>query len=240
VSAFLWGLLSAASLVIGALVVMVKRPSERALGLLMGFGAGVLLSAVSFELVLEAANLSGAAALIGLFAGTVAFITGDRIISRMGYENRKDIAGTAQAASGLAITLGIVLDGIPESAVVGITLLTGGVSVSMLVAVFVSNLPESVAATASLRAAGWSWSHLLTLWGGIAVASGLAASAGYRLLSGASDTAVGLVLAFAGGAILAMLATTMMPEAYQHAGLQVGLATTLGFSVSFTIYWTAG
>jgi len=236
-SAFLWGLVAALSLVAGAAVVTVYRPSERVLGLVMGFGAGVLISAVSFELVLEAATLSGAGAVTGLFAGTLVFVAGDWAISRMGYQDRKNIAGAAQAASGTAIVLGIVLDGIPESAVVGLTLLQGGVSVSMLVAVFVSNLPESVAATTSLRAAGWRWSRLFTLWGGVAIASGLAAAAGYGLLADSSDAAVAVVLSFAGGAILAMLSTTMMPEAYKHAGRWVGVATTVGFAVSFAIHW---
>lgn len=203
----------------------------------MGFGAGVLISAVSFELVLEAATLSGPGAVTGLFAGTLVFVAGDWAISRMGYQDRKNIAGAAQAASGTAIVLGVVLDGIPESAVVGLTLLEGGVSVSMLVAVFVSNVPESVAATTSMRAAGWRWSRLFMLWGGVAIASGLAAAAGYGLLADSSDAAVAAVLSFAGGAILAMLSTTMMPEAYQHARRWVGVATTVGFAVSFAIHW---
>jgi ZIP family zinc transporter len=239
IEAFLWGLLSASSLVLGGLIVTVHRPNLLVLGLVMGFGAGVLLSAVSFELVEVAANLAhgGGGTVLGFFTGAIVFLVGDQIISKMGYRDRKDIAGSAQAASATAIVLGIVLDGIPESTVVGLTLLQSGeVGVAMLVAVFVSNVPESIAATTGLRAGGWSWSRLFTLWSGIAVVSGLAAGAGYALLDHASPNVLAFVLAFAGGAILAMLSTTMMPEAYEHAGRTVGLATTIGFAVAFTIH----
>jgi ZIP family zinc transporter len=236
--AFLWGLLAASSLVLGALVVDIRMPGKVTLGLVMGFGAGVLLSAVSFELVEEAVEVSEGqwAPAAGFFLGAVAFFLGDEGICRMGYRDRKSIAGTASDASGLAIVLGIVLDGIPESAVIGLTVLeTGSVGVGVLVAVFISNLPEAVAATSSLHTSGWSRGRVLQLWVAIAVVSGLAALAGYGLLDGASGEALGFVNAFAGGAILAMLSSTMVPEAYEHAGRAVGLATTFGFAVGYAV-----
>ena len=239
VEAFMWGLVAASSLVLGGLIVTVHRPNNLVLGLVMGFGAGVLLSAVSFELVEEAANIShgGGGTALGFFTGAIVFLGGDQIISKMGYRDRKNIARTAQAASATAIVLGIVLDGIPESTVVGLTLLQSGeVGVAMLVAVFVSNVPESVAATTGLRAGGRSWQWLFTLWGGIAIVSGLAAGMGYALLDGAAPNVIAFVLSFAGGAILAMLSTTMMPEAYENAKREVGLATTIGFAVAFALH----
>ena len=122
----------------------------------------------------------------------------------------------------------------------GLTLLTTGqIGVSMLVAVFISNLPESIAASTSLRNGGWSQRNVYLLWAGIALVSGASAAAGFALLDGASPRWTAFVLAFAGGAILAMLSTTMMPEAYEHAGRLVGLATTLGFAVAFAINWLA-
>ena len=243
VEAFLWGLLAASSLLLGAGVAVLHQPHRRALGLVMGFGAGVLLSAVSFELVEEAVETySGAGATAaGLFAGTLVFVGGDWAISRMGYQHRKSISGSAASASGLAIMLGVILDGIPESAVIGMTLLEPeGVGVSMLLAVFVSNVPEAVAATSSLRTGGWSLPRLFGLWGGTAVVSALASAAGYGLLASAPAWLLAFVLAFAGGAILAMLSTTMMPEAFAHAGRSVGLVTTLGFAVAFGINWMTG
>lgn len=243
VEAFAWGLLAGSSLVIGALVVWVHDPHPRALGLVMGFGAGVLLSAVSFELIDEAVTTSGGlgGTALGFFAGAVVFTVGDWLIARQGYRHRKDIAGAPMSAGPLAIVLGTVLDGVPESAVLGLTLLeSGSIGVSMLVAVFVSNLPESIAATSTLLASGWSRAGTLALWGSVALVSALSAAVGYAALDGASPRVIAFVLAFAAGAILTMLATSMMPEGYEHAGRPVGLVTVLGFATAFTINWAAG
>jgi ZIP family zinc transporter len=241
--AFLWGLVAASSLLLGAGVAALREPHRRTLGLVMGFGSGVLLSAVSFELVEEAVNTSGGTGGTGLgfFAGALVFLGGDWAISRMGYRDRKSIAGAAPAASGLAILLGIILDGIPESAVIGLTLLgSGEVGVAMLVAVFISNVPEAIAATTSLRRGGWPMRRLFALWTATAVGCAFASAAGYGLLAQASGAVLAFVLAFAGGAILAMLSTTMMPEAFDHAGRTVGLVTTFGFALAFGINWAAG
>jgi ZIP family zinc transporter len=241
VEAFLWGLLGASSLVLGAFVVRVHSPHPTALGLTMGFGAGVLLSAVSFELVEEAVSVSGGlrSTALGFFAGALTFYFGDAAISRFGhYQDRKSIEPETTDASPLAIVLGTALDGIPESAVLGLTLLQSGqIGVTMLVAVLVSNLPESIAASNGLLHSGWRPRNVYLLWTGIALTSGVAAGLGYALLDGASPDAIAFVLAFAGGAILTMLSTTMMPEGYEHAGRSVGLATTLGFAVAFAINW---
>jgi ZIP family zinc transporter len=238
--AFAWGLLAASSLVLGALVVDVHRLSNRALGLVMAFGAGVLVSAVSFELVEEAvigADRLGPVA-FGFFTGTGVFTVGDWLISRAGYRDRKDISGGAPSASGLTIVLGTVLDGVPESAVLGLTLLTTGeIGVSMLVAVFISNLPEAIAASSGLVDGGWTKTRVLGMWTGIAVVSGVASAIGYGSLESASAGTIAFVQAFAAGAILTMLATSMFPEAYEHAGRPVGVATSLGFGLAYAIDW---
>jgi ZIP family zinc transporter len=234
--AFLWGLIAASSLVIGALVVFAREPSTRTLGLVMGFGAGVLISAVSFELIDEAltvANGLGDVAL-GFFSGVIVFYFGDSVIENMGG------GGEEESGSGLPIVLGTVLDGVPESAVLGLTLLqTGEIGISMLVAVFVSNLPEAISASSQMLESGWTKRRVLALWIGVALISALAAAAGYALLDGASPRAVAIVLAFAGGAILTMLSTTMIPQAYQEAHRPVGLATSFGFAVALAINWLA-
>jgi ZIP family zinc transporter len=243
IEAFLWGLLGAASLLAGALVATVRDLRPRPLGLLMGFGSGVLLSAVSFEMVEEAVDVSGGSGgvALGFFAGALVFFLGDRAISARGYANRKDVAGEPPDASGLAIVLGAALDGVPESAVLGLTLLQSGeIGVSMLVAVFVSNLPEAIAATSSLRNGGWSTARVYLLWSVIVVVAATAAALGYVLLDGASASTIAFTLAFAGGAILTMLSTSMMPEAYEHAGAPVGLVTTFGFAVAFAINQIGG
>jgi zinc transporter, ZIP family len=239
--AFFWGLLGAASLVLGAAVVAVNMPTARTLGLIMGFGSGVLISAVAFELVEEAASVPDgqAATATGFFTGMAVFLLGDQAISTMGYRDRKRM-NAVHSASGMAIVLGTVLDGVPESAVLGLTLLeSGGIGVAVLAAVFLSNLPESIAATSSLRASGWGWDAVYGLWTGIAITSGTAAAVGYQLMSAATPSVFAFVLAFAGGAILAMLSTTMMPEAYEYGGRLVGVTTTLGFATAFAISWVS-
>ena len=236
--AFSWGLLAASSLLVGGVLSIVFSIGPRLLGVVMAFGAGVLISATAFELVEEAFETSGLLSdvALGLFAGCAAYAIGDATIDRLGGEARKSSRGEQAGGSPLAIVLGIVLDGIPESAVIGLTLLKGGaVSVAMLAAVFISNVPEAVAATAGLAAAGWRRRSIFGLWGIVVLVSALAALAGYAFFDGASPSVVAFVLAFAGGAILTMLADTMMPEAFQHGGKLVGIFTTLGFATAFAI-----
>ncbi|HXV57605.1 MAG TPA: hypothetical protein VD704_07040 [Gaiellaceae bacterium] len=233
-----WGFLAASSLLLGGVLALTLRIGPRLLGLVLAFGAGVLISAVSYELVEEAfaaAGGSGAVAL-GLAAGALTFFAGDAAIDRLGGEHRKSMRGRQEAGSPLAIVLGIVLDGIPESVVLGLTLLHGGaVSAAMLAAVFLSNLPEAIAATSGLALVGWSSGRIMLLWTVVAAVSAFASLAGYALFEGASAEALAFVLAFAGGAILTMLADTLMPEAFEHGGKLVGLATTLGFGLAFAI-----
>jgi ZIP family zinc transporter len=238
-SAFAWGFLAATSLVIGAVVALLVRIPLRAIGLIMGFGAGVLISAVAFDLVEEAVGKSSGhgAPLFGLFAGCGVFFVGDLLIDRIGGSDRKDPSGTGGSGSALAIVLGTVLDGIPESMVIGLTIYEGGaVGAAYLTAVFISNVPESISSTAGLAASGWAKSRILGLWVAIAAISGLASLAGYRIFQHASPDTVAFVLAFAAGAILTMLADTMMPEAYKDGGKLVGVVTTLGFALAFTIH----
>ena len=236
--AFLWGLVAGSSLLVGGIVSLRMRIGGRLLGLVMAFGAGVLISAVAYELVQEAFHVgagSGGVAL-GLIAGAVAFYAGDLLIDRLGGQGRKSSGGEQAAGSALAIVLGIVLDGVPEAMVIGLSLLEGGgVSVAVISAVFLSNLPEAMAATTGLAASSWSRARILGLWTAVMLVTAVAALLGYALLDGASVRTVAFVLAFAGGAILTMLADTMMPEAFEHGGRDVGLATTLGFGLAFAL-----
>ena len=237
-AAFGWGLLASSSLILGGVLALVLPIRERLLGLIMAFGAGVLISAVAYELVAEAYETSvrrGSLAL-GLAAGALTFFVGDLLVDRMGGDGRKKMRSTAGAGSALAIVLGIVLDGIPESAVIGLGLLEGtGVSIAVLAAVFLSNLPEAIAATTGLSSGGWSRGKIMGLWTLVAIVSGLASLAGYAVFDSAGPDALAFVLAFAGGAILTMLADTMMPEAFEHGGKLVGLVTTLGFGLAFAL-----
>jgi ZIP family zinc transporter len=236
--AFAWGAIASASLILGGLIALRLRVSNLVLGLVMAFGAGVLISAVAYELVLEAFETSdaGSAVALGLFAGCAAFSIGDWLIDRYGGEGRKRSGGQQADGSALAIVLGIVLDGIPESVVIGLGLLAGeGVSAALLAAVFLSNLPEAIAATTGLSRAGWARARILGLWLLVTAVAGVASLAGYALLEDASANTIAFVLAFAGGAVLTMLADTMMPEAFEHGGKLVGVFTTVGFAIAFAI-----
>ena len=240
-AAFGWGLLSASSLVIGALVALRFRIPLRVIGLIMGFGAGVLISAVAFDLVEEAAGKStGHGALVaGLFSGCLVFFGGDRLIDHLGGGDRKDPTGGEEEGGGspLSIVLGTVLDGIPESMVIGLTIFEGGaVGAAYLAAVFISNLPEAISSTSGLLSSGWVKSRILWMWTGIALISALSSVAGYGLFQDSSPEVTAFVLTFAAGAILTMLANTMMPEAFEHGGKLVGIMVTLGFAVAFTIH----
>ena len=236
--AFAWGTLAASSLVIGAAAALRIRIGLRTIGLIMGFGSGVLISAVAFDLVEEAVGKASGnwALLLGMFAGCGAFFGGDWLIDRAGGARRKSARGAREGDSALAIVLGTVLDGIPESIVIGLTIYeSGAVGAAYLVAVFVSNVPEAISSTSGLVAGGWRPRPILAMWTVIALVSGLSSLLGYALFQSASGDTLAFVLAFAAGAILTMLADTMMPEAYEHGGRLVGVVTTLGFLVAFLI-----
>jgi zinc transporter, ZIP family len=238
-AAFGWGTLAASSLVIGALIALQFHIGLRTIGLIMGFGAGVLISALSFDLIEEAVDKSSGHGWVaaGLFAGCGVFFAGDRAIDHLGGGQRKDATGDQEGGSALALVLGSVLDGIPESMVIGLTIFEGGaVGAAYLIAVFISNLPESISSTSGLVTSGWKTSRILWMWIAIAVISGLASLAGYAFFQNSPPSTVAFVDAFAAGAILTMLAQTMMPEAYEHGGKLVGVVTTIGFAVAFTIH----
>jgi zinc transporter, ZIP family len=236
--ALFWGLFAGSSLIVGGVMALLLPIRERLLGLIMAFGAGVLISAVAYELVAEAFDTStgGGSLGLGLAAGALTFYVGDTFVDRMGGDGRKSINQAAGAGSALAIVLGIVLDGIPESAVIGLGLLNGeGVSVAVIAAVFLSNLPEAIAATTGLARGGWASRRIIGLWVLVTVVSGLASLLGYAVFDSAGPDALAFVLAFAAGAILTMLADTMMPEAFEHGGKLVGLVTTLGFGLAYAL-----
>jgi zinc transporter, ZIP family len=237
IEAFLWGALGASALIVGALVAYLGTPSRAFIAIVMALGTGLLIGSVSFELIDEAVKVADVG-WVGIYTliGAAAFTVGDWWLTRRGGGERKDADGAQADGSALAIVLGSVLDGIPESFVLGLTVLeAGSVSAAFLVAVFLSNLPEAIAATTGLTKSGWSSARTLGLWVVVTVVSGLAALAGYVLLDTASPKTIAVVLAFAGGAILTMLADTMMPEAFEHGGRLVGLFTTLGFGLAFLI-----
>ncbi len=225
-SALGWGALAASSLVIGALLGLARDWSPRAVGLVLAFGAGALISAVSYDLVEEGAALGGPGTIgVGWAVGALTYFLLARAVER------SDSGG-----GGSALALGAFLDGIPEQMVLGIGLATGeGVSVGLLVAIFVSNLPEAIGSSTDMRAAGRSASSIRWLWLAVAAICTLATVGGYALADSVSDDLKAAINGFAAGALLVMLIDSMIPEAREKAGRVAGLMTVLGFAVAFSL-----
>jgi ZIP family zinc transporter len=239
-----WGLIGASSLLIGALLGVKAKLSDGAIGIVMAFGAGTLISAVAFELTEEAYRLGGADVVAaGLALGAGAYFVGSVAIANRGGARRMAPSSRADADAPRALVLGAVLDGIPESAVIGISLLDGGsVGVPILAAVFISNLPEAISSSRGMHLQGVATGYVLRIWVLVCVVSAVSAAAGYGLLSGGSDDVTGLLQSFAGGAVLMMLTDTMIPEAYKLeakgstiARSGIGLFTVLGFALAYLL-----
>jgi zinc transporter, ZIP family len=231
VEAGLWGLLAASSLLIGYFL-SGWGLSNRTTGMIMGFGAGALISAISYELVPES-MISGWQMGVAFGLGAFTFFAGDWVIDRQGGDDRKKISGGQAGGSGAAIFIGTLLDNIPESLVLGMGLALGGsISIAFLVAVFVSNLPEGVAGTINLEMAGHSRQRIFWMWTSLVVISAICAGLGYVIVQSVPGMDGRYAQAFAAGAMLTMLADAMMPEGFEHGGKVVGLLTVLGFLVA--------
>jgi ZIP family zinc transporter len=222
-----WGALAASSLVLGALLALARRWRAGVVGGVLAFGAGALISSVAFELAQEGLQLGGPAPVaIGLAVGAASFYLADRAVENLGGRNGGQSAG-------LPLALGSLLDGVPEQAVLGIGLAAGdGVSIALLVAIFVSNLPEGIGSAADMREAGTSTGAVLRLWVAVAVICTLASVGGFALADLAGDAVRAGINGFAAGALLVMLIDSMVPEATEKAGNKAGLATVLGFAVA--------
>ena len=237
-----WGLLAGGALVIGALIAWFVAVPRAVVASVMAFGSGVLISALSFDLIDEAETTGGLLpTLLGALGGAIVYVAANVFLARRGAQHRKrsedqQPSEDEQAGSGAAIAIGALLDGIPESVVLGVSLLGGGgVGVPVLAAIFISNLPEGLSSAAGMKRSGRSARYVFGVWIGIAVASGLAALVGNLVLEGAPDETIAAITAIAAGAILAMVADTMIPEAFEKTHLYAGLIATVGFLTAFTI-----
>ena len=233
IAAGLWGMLAASALVLGAIAAMTLRIPRRIVALVMAFGAGALVSALAFDLSEEAFRVGGTLTFgLGIAVGAIGYYAGDRLIKRMGGRR----ADSGPRTNGPAIVLGVLLDGIPESLVLGATLIGGaGISPSFLAAVVVSNLPEGLAGTRDLTEEGHRRRWVIGLWLVVALISGLSAAIGNAVLSDVGSKLLAFAQSLAAGAILTMLANTMFPEAFENGGDRVGLATAVGFAAAFLL-----
>jgi len=237
-NALLWGLIASSSLILGGFIGARFNISKRVLGIIMAFGAGTLISAVAYELIYESVRLakwSGFTA-IGFFSGALAFFFIDKLVERIGGGSGEDNTESGQSRLIIPMVLGIILDGVPENAIIGIGMLESGVvSMAMLIAIFLSGMPEAIAATTGMKKAGWSRQKMAMLWLTIAIVLALSTVGGYSLFGSASVFMLQVINSFAAGAILMMLTNSMIPESYEYAGKLAGIFTVLGFALSVLI-----
>jgi ZIP family zinc transporter len=229
-----WGALAASSLVIGAALSFVRRWPQKQVGYVLAFGAGALISAVSFELAAEGIEVGGAGVTgIGLAVGALAYYFLDGLIAHRMATGRGRRGRSEGSGSGTALALGAFLDGIPEQLVLGINIAAGGgVGISLLVAIFVSNLPESLGSASDMREAGRSREAIMRLWVLVAVICAIATVVGYLAADAVGGNGKAAIDGFAAGALLVMLIDSMIPDAHSDAGRGAGLVTVLGFAVA--------
>src|SRR3954453_1916431 len=234
-----WGLLSGSALVIGALIAWFAHVPQRVIAGVMAFGSGVLISALAFDLMDEAYRRGGFdSTSLGFLGGAVVYTAANVYLSRRGAKHRKR-SGDQQRSdsdSGLGVAIGALLDGIPESIVIGVSMIGGGaVSWVAVIAIFLSNVPEGLSSASGMKTAGRSATYIFGLWGGIAVISGIASLIGYVGFAGLPADVIAGTTAVAAGAILAMIADTMIPEAFEMAHDYAGLVTVAGFLAAFIL-----
>ncbi|KGB54113.1 putative integral membrane protein [Sphingopyxis sp. LC81] len=244
IEAGFWGLVSGSALILGALIAYFFTLPQRLIAGIMALGAGVLISAVAFDLVDEASQQGGiGATAAGFIGGTLMYTIANIVVARQGARHRKrsgwnqrESQPHADSGGGMAIAVGALLDGIPESIVIGASLIEGGaVSTVTVAAVFLSNVPEGLSSAAGMKRAGRGPAYIFGVWTCIALASGLAAMLGNVALAEAAPETLAAVMAVAAGAILAMLVDTMIPEATEETHDYSGLIAAIGFLSAFML-----
>ncbi|SFR87837.1 zinc transporter, ZIP family [Agromyces sp. CF514] len=230
------GLVAGGALLVGAVIAWFVKVPATIVASVMAFGSGVLISALAYDLVLEAQGEGGFWPTVGGFAvGAVVYVLANNLLDRLDQRNPRGKG--EDSGTGVGIALGALLDGIPESAVLGLSMVGGGgVSVPVLVAIIISNVPEGLSSTAALKQEGRGAKYVFLLWTGIALASAIAALLGFVLLDGASGGLTAFITALAAGAILAMICDTMIPEAFRSTHAYTGLLATSGFLLSYAVH----
>lgn len=239
-NALFWGTFVASATMFGAILALKITIPKRIIGYIMALGTGALIGATAYELLEGSLEISGFKEVaIGFLGGALTFTILDYWISHKGGQQRKGTDRNEEEGktSGMGIFIGSVMDTIPETAMIGMSLIGGGkVSLALVVSVFISNIPEGLSSTVGLRKSGFSKKKILIMWALVVFFSALSALAGATLLDNASDSIKAIVSCFAGGAIIAMVASTMMPEAYKEGGPTIGFVTSIGVFIALWLH----
>ena len=240
-NALFWGTLAASATMAGAILAMKITIPHRIIGFIMALGTGALIGATAYELLEGSLEISGFTEVaIGFLGGSLTFTILDYFVSHRGGHQRKGAdreKKKTDSTSGMGIFIGSVMDTIPETALIGMSLIGGkSVSLALVVSVFISNIPEGLSSTVGLLKSGFSKKKILFMWGFVVVASALSALGGATIFAEASNSIKAIVSCFAGGAIIAMVASTMMPEAYKEGGPAVGFVTSIGIFIALWLH----
>ena len=240
-NALFWGTLAASATMAGAILAMKVTIPHRIIGFIMALGTGALIGATAYELLEGSLEISGFKEVaIGFLGGALTFTVLDYFVSHRGGHQRKEAdreKKKTDSASGMGIFIGSVMDTIPETALIGMSLIGGEtVSLALVVSVFISNIPEGLSSTVGLLKSGFSKKKILFMWGIVVIASAFSALGGATIFAEASNSIKAIVSCFAGGAIIAMVASTMMPEAYKEGGPAVGFVTSIGIFIALWLH----
>jgi ZIP family zinc transporter len=258
-TSWIFGVVASSALVLGAFVGAKFELPKRVLAILLSFAAGALITALTFELFEDAYERGGIVrAAIGFMGGAIVFTVLSALLDRWAQpgsqadpadkvqgsakldtdaaaSDRPPTSASTRGAAGLALLAAVTLDGVPENVALGVSLGEGTGGLALLAAIFVSNLPEALVGASSMRSQGKSAGAILGLWTACAALLVIAVVVGAGPLSGTDPEAISLPLAFAAGAVIASLADTLMPEAFEHGGPAVALSTAAGFVLSFIL-----
>ena len=241
----IWGFIDSIHLLIGCTVALFVNLPKSIIASIMAFGSGVLVAALAFSLIEESFSLSQSIppVIIGFIGGGLSYTLANHFLNKKSKGNLRkrkrshgEDAGGSKNASGLALLVGSVMDNIPENMALGISLITGGaVNIVLIVAIFISNFPEMLSSTSGIKSNGKISKQILALWSIAVIVSTISSVIGFKILSNASPFLISISISFAAGAILVMLAESMIPEAYEEGGIKIGIATMIGFVIAFVL-----
>ncbi|TLS37233.1 ZIP family metal transporter [Pseudalkalibacillus caeni] len=236
-NALLWGAVAGSSILLGTVTSFFVPMKQRILGYIMAFGTGALIAATSFELLLKSIESSGLlSTTIGFLAGAGIFTAFDWYLWKNGARKRNRSSGGSSSGVGWAIFVGAIMDNIPETAMIGVSLIgNNSVSWALLAAVFISNFPEGLSSSSGLLEDGYSKKKIFLSWTAAVIITALSSLAGYVFLNGAPDQVRAILGSFAGGSIIAMVSSTMLPEAYEKSDPTIGLITALGLLIALAL-----